>query len=201
MISNVHLMKLFSIAIVLQILECQTNFNYVNDGNFQNNNCTSAQLSSQYSCLLPIDNSLNWNSGDSNKINLEYGYEFYSTNSSSIVASLDYYGGASYVQNKIYMLMHPITQGTYRLTLTAYTRKTGTASDFYFSVSLYDLYNYTSYINNKTYQFTSLGTMSINETITISSPPYSNAVYLYLYPKNISSFSIPWAVGISDVKF
>jgi hypothetical protein len=96
--------------------------------------------------------------------------------------------------------MHPITVGTYRLTFTAYTRKTGTAADYYFYVSLYDYGNY-YYIDNKTYQFTSLGSMPITETITISSPPYYNYVSLYFFPKPLSSSPTPFAVGISDVKF
>lgn len=73
--------------------------------------------------------------------------------------------------------MYPITVGTYRLTFTAYTRKTGTAADYYFYVSVYGYSGY-NYINNKTYQFTSLGSMPITETITISAPPNQNLVYL-----------------------
>jgi hypothetical protein len=61
--SKVSLTELFCFVIVMQILNCQTYLNYVNNGNFQNNTCTSAQLNAQYSCLMPRD---------------DYGYGWYS---------------------------------------------------------------------------------------------------------------------------
>lgn len=100
--------------------------------------------------------STSWNSGF-NMIYLEYGYKYYSTNSSSLVASLDRYSASTYYPNYLYALMHPISAGTYRLTFTAYTRKTGTPSDFY--VSLYSTESV--YYMNNTYQFNGLGTMPI----------------------------------------
>lgn len=156
--------RLLCLTIIIKILSCQTYFNYVANGNFQNNTCTSSQLSYQYNCLLSLDSYSSWTSdySDGYAIDLEYGYNYYYTSSSSIVASLDsyHYDAYHYHPSSIVSMMHPITPGSYRLTFTAYTRKTGSASDYYFYVSVFDA-NSNYYLNNKTYQFSYLGTMSI----------------------------------------
>jgi hypothetical protein len=183
------------------MLSCQTPFNYVINGNFQNNTCTSSALSLQYNCYLNCDPSSNWNWGSGgDSLDLEYGYAFYSTSTSSIVASLDRYLGGSFIPSYIISSMHPISAGTYRLSFTAYTRKTGVASDYYFYLSIYD-HSFNYFITNKTYSFSSLGAMPITETITFSAPPTGNGLYLKLASKTIASSLTPFAPGISDVKF
>lgn len=151
--------RLFFFAIFIQILSCQTYFNYVANGNFQNNTCTYSQLSYQYGCSLSLDSN-SWTSdnldGNINSIQLEYGYNYFYTSSSSIVACLDWYHVDHYHYNPIITVMHPITAGTYRLTFTAYTRRTGSVTNYYFYVYVFDS-NGNNYLNGKMYQFSYLG--------------------------------------------
>jgi hypothetical protein len=98
--------------------------------------------------------------------------------------------------------MAPIYGGTYKLSFTAMTRKSGTPSDYNFTVSLFDHSYNAVYISNKTYSFSSLGTVNFTETVTVQD---INLNFMYLQfnagSSPATSFASPIGAGITNVRF
>jgi hypothetical protein len=118
---------------------------------------------------------------------------------SIVVATLDYLSSGLYYQRGFKHSLYPIYGGTYKLSFSAMTRKTGTPSSFSFSVSLLSANSTTTYFT-KTYTFSSLGTMNVTETITISTLSDSGLVYLY-FDAGTNSSQTPVGAGITNVRF
>lgn len=68
----------------------------------------------------------------------------------------------------------PLSKGTYTFTFKAMTRKTGTPSEFNFSVVISG-----SVFANKTYNFSTLGTISVSETLVVASDIQTTSVLAF----------------------
>lgn len=98
--------------------------------------------------------------------------------------------------------MAPIYNGTYKLSFTAMTRKTGIPSDYTFTISLFG-HNYDPfYIYDKRYNFSSLGTMNITETVVVENVQLQYMYFQITALKNSTpSFASPIGAGITNVRF
>lgn len=98
--------------------------------------------------------------------------------------------------------MAPIYNGSYKLSFAAMTRKTGTPSDYNFTVSLFGHSYNAVYISNKTYTFSSLGTLNFTENVVVQDVNL-NAMYLQFNACSspLTSFATPIGAGITNVRF
>lgn len=185
------------------MVNSQTKFNYVYNGDFTKHTCNSTQLTAGYTCLLPTDgtNTYYWSCYYSHcaYINVETEANFMTTMTNINVGTLDRLSSGTYARRGFDQFMYPIYAGTYKFSFTAMTRKTGNPANFNFQVVVSDYGKLNYYINWKMYTFSSLGTINITETLTITNVN-RNRVYIMIGAGSTAS-ATPNGPGITNVRF
>lgn len=148
-------------------INCVTNFNYLYNGKFDKHNCTAGQLTG-YACTIPVNSSEFYYYWECDYLTSCYNLQvesetnFMTSLTGIVVVPLDYYSGpGTYIKRGIEQFMFPIYGGSYKLSLTAMTRKTGNPSDYTFTISVFDTGKVNYYLNAKTYTFSTLGTINV----------------------------------------
>ena len=182
----------------------QTNFNYAGNGDYKYNTCTTTQLSTMYSCNITIDGyALSSYSSSNVTMNVESEMNFNTTMTGIVVATLDYKNGTSYYKRDYSHILYPLYGGSYKLSFTAMTRKTGTLSDFTFAVLIRSHNWNTAIYFNKTYTFSDYETMNVTENITLPGLYQYGVVYLHFSytGSNTTAYTSPVGAGITNVRF
>jgi hypothetical protein len=118
-----------------------------------------------------------------------------------VVTPLDYFTSPNYYRRGFDLRMYPIYAGTYTLSWSAMTRKTGTPSTFNFMVALHDENRVNIYLNNKTYTFSSLGTQNFTETVVISTVSSNRVTLHFNGATDSTAYSASIGAGITNIRF
>jgi hypothetical protein len=157
-----NLISVLITGILLLGVNPQPDFNYVADWDFTKTVCPAGSLAAGYTCSAPLWTE--WSCAfymSCETFYIESAANFQTSMTGSVVAPLDYKSGGLYYKRGFTAEIAPIYNGTYQLSFTVMTRKTGTPSDYNFTVALFGHSYNPVYINNKTYSFSSLGTLNI----------------------------------------
>jgi hypothetical protein len=189
--------------------DTNTNFNYVYNSKFLNNTCTSTQLTNGYQCTVTsFEISYHYCYGYSSNCSQSYfaleGPGKFETNMTGVVITpLDYLytSNSTYYRRGFDIRVYPIYAGTYKLSWSAMTRKTGSPSTYSYMVSVHDYGKYNTYLNNKTYTFSSLGTQNLTETFVITNVYTNFLMIVFNGAMDTTYYPSPVGAGITNIRF